>query len=145
MFPEEEILIDSEIEKSEKTSLGKSFLFDFNTGQFALNDGKLVEIDGLEALRLRINKLLKTEKFKFKIYEKEEENEYGVVLLDLINSGNSQIFIQAEIERTIKEALEKDIEILNIDNFIFSREKRNLIINFEVESVYGTTLEEVIF
>lgn len=139
MFPEYEPMENLDLDKEEKTTKGKSFLFDFESEEFILNDGKLVKIDGIEALKIRINKILKTEKFKFKIYE-----EYGVTLLDLINSSYPQIFIQAEIQRTVTEALEKDIEILNIDNFVFSREKRRLVISFEVESIYGTTLEEVI-
>lgn len=144
MFPEYEPQLNN-LDQDDKTTVGKSFLFDFKTEEFVLRDGKLIEIDGIEALKSRINKILKTEKFKFKIYETGEENEYGVTLLNLVNSGHPQIFIQAEIQRSVTEALEKDIEILNIDNFIFSKEKRKLVISFEVESIYGTTLEEVIF
>lgn len=123
---------------------GKSFLFDFNTGDFVLKDGKLVEIEGLEALKMWIQKILKTEKFKFKIYETGETNEYGVTLLELINKGYPIYFVQSEIQREITEALLINPEINDISSFIFTRETRGLVVTFTVDSIYGSTESEVI-
>lgn len=143
MFPEYEPQLNN-IDQETKTTLGKSFLFDFNTGDFVLKDGKLVEVEGIEALKIWIQKILKTEKFKFKIYETGETNEYGVTLLDLINKGYPTYFVQAEIQREITEALLMNPEINDISNFIFARETRGLAVTFTVDSIYGSTENEVI-
>lgn len=144
MFPEYEPQLNTNIEQDKATS-GKSFLFDFYTGEFVLKDGKLVEVEGIESLKVWIQKILKTEKFKFKIYETGEVNEYGVTLLDLINSEYPQIFIQSEIEREITEALLRNSELLSIENFIFTRENRFLIVNFDVSTIHGSIRQEMIF
>jgi hypothetical protein len=128
-----------------RTTLGKSFLFDVNTGDFILKNGKLQAIEGIEALKVWIQKILKTEKFKFKVYETGEINEYGVTLLELVNSGYPHAFIQAEIQREIAEALDRNPEILAVNNFSFTREKRTLIAHFNVNSIYGTVEQEVKF
>ena len=46
---------------------GKSFYFDFEKGDFNVIDGRLQEINNLEALKLWITKILKTAKLKFRI------------------------------------------------------------------------------
>lgn len=144
MFPEYAPLLQGNNQDS-KTTLGKSFLFDFAAGDFVLKDGKLQVVEDSEALQVWIRKILKTEKFKFKIYETGETNEYGVTLLDFVNSGHPQFFIQAEIQREVAEALIKNPEILDVTNFSFSRDKRTLVVNFNVNSIYGNIGEEVRF
>ncbi|WP_051824112.1 DUF2634 domain-containing protein [Clostridium sulfidigenes] len=145
MFPIYEPQLNNIKDEENKTAPGKSFLFDFKIGDFILRDGKLIEIEGIEALKVWIEKILKTEKFKFKIYETGEIDEYGITLLELINSGHQQIYIQAEIQRTVTETLEKNVEIINVDEFSFSRDKRTLVVNFTVNSVYGSVGQEVRF
>ena len=44
---------------------GKSFYFDFEKGDFNVIDGRLQEINNLEALKLWITKILKTAKLKY--------------------------------------------------------------------------------
>ena len=119
MFPDYEPtlnLINSNTTTNETTTNGKSFLFDFTTGDFVVKDGKLQVIEGIESLKVWIEKILKTEKFKFKIYENGESDEYGITLFELVNSGHPQMFIQAEIQREITETLSKNIKITSIDN-----------------------------
>lgn len=139
---QEQINNIKQIETNSK--MGKSFLFDFNRGDFVLKDGKLVEIEGIEALKVWVEKILKTEKFKFKIYENSEINEYGVTLLELINKDYPIYFVESEIQREVTEALLKNAEINSVSNFTFSKEGRGLNISFEVSSIYGTTRNEVI-
>ena len=145
MFPIYEPQLNNIKDEENKTTTGKSFLFDFKAGDFIVRDGKLTEVEGVEALLIWIEKILKTEKFKFKIYETGEVDEYGITLLELINSGHPQIYIQAEIQRTVTETLEKNVEIINVDEFSFSRDKRTLVVNFTVNSIYGAVGQEVRF
>ena len=126
-------------------SNGISFNYDFILGDFILKDGKVEELMGIDALKVWIFKLLKTEKFKFEIYATGEVDEYGITLMDLIHSDYPYIFIKSEIQREITEELLKNVEILGIKDFVFTREKRTLTVNFTVNSIYGVVESEVIF
>lgn len=122
---------------------GKSFSFDFSTGDFNVVDGKLQEINNIEALKLWIEKVIKTTKYKFKIYD---SSDYGITdLKELITSGFPLQFIQAEIEREVKETLLKNSNIKTVQNFEFERNKRLLTVKFDCYTIYGTVESEVNF
>lgn len=143
MLPEyEPTLENSNIEFTE-TSTKKSFLFDFGKGDFSISDGKIQVVEGIEALKVWIQKILNTEKFKFKIYDTGDEEQYGISILDFLNNDYPQAFLYAEIQREITEALLKNPEIVDINNFNFAKNKRTLNVNFDVISIYGTT-EQVV-
>lgn len=147
IFPDYEPIIkisNTDDTTTETTNNGTSFLFNFEAGDFVIKDGKIQTITELNALKVWIQKVLLTEKYKYKIYKNlNDENEYGIVLNDLIYSDYSQAFIQAELQREITETLLTNNAITNVSNFNFSREKRRLVINFDVESVFGNTSEVV--
>ena len=122
---------------------GKSFSFDFNKGDFNVVDGKLQEIDNLEALKLWISKVIKTTKYKFRIYD---NSDYGITdLKELITSGLPLPFIKSEIEREVKETLLKNKQIKSVENFKFERERRLLTVSFDCSTIYGSVESEVIF
>ena len=125
------------------TTMGASFLFDFDIGEFVLKDGKVQPATALKATEVWIAKILKTEKFKFKIYENGETNEYGISLLDLVNSPYPESFIETEITREVTEALMQNTDIESVSGFVFTREKRGLTVAFTVSTIYGTTKSEV--
>lgn len=120
---------------------GKTFNFDLDAGEFVIKDGKLQTLTGFEALKMWIKKALKTKKNKFRIYGKD--GDYGVTLLDFINSDSPFAFIKAEIQREITEMLLTNDEIKAVGNFSFERGKRTLIVTFTINTIYGTTGEEV--
>ena len=129
MFPQTQstINIQSQTESNNGT---KTYLFDFDKGDFVIRDGKLVECDGVEAIKVWIEKILRTEKGRFKIYDNPE---YGCHLEDLI-IGNSYTpeFIEAELKREIEEALLLNSQITSVTNFKISREKNSLTVEMEV-------------
>ena len=141
MFPTQEVNIDylTNSPNVEKTN-GKSFLFDFEKGDFVVKDGRLVKTDGIEALKVWIEKILRTEKNKYKIYV----NGYGVTLYEYITSGFPLAFVKSEIEREIKGALLTNKSIKSLSDFEFTRDKHSLKVSFTVNSVYGSTESEVI-
>ena len=60
MFPNStDVMFDN---KSDISSGTKSYLFDFTTGDFVVRDGKLIECDGIESIKVWIEKILRTEK-----------------------------------------------------------------------------------
>ena len=87
MFPETSELVISE-NTSANTAGTKSFLYDFSKGDFVIRDGKLVECDELEAIKVWIEKIIRTEKNRFPIYD---GTEYGCYLEDLIIGNNYTI------------------------------------------------------
>jgi hypothetical protein len=137
MFPD---LTVTETTAPETTSLGKSFLFDFSAGEFVQKDGNVVEVQGKDALKVRIIKAIKTEKNKFDIYE-----EYGSSTQDLISNGYPRLLIESELKREISETLLKNVEISGVMGFSFERSSRGLAVKFTVESIYGSIESEVIF
>lgn len=143
MFPNQDINIDNVL-KNETVKHGKSFNFDFAKGEFVVIDGKVESIEGIEGLKIWIEKILRTEKFRFKIYNTESNEKYGISLLELVNSGYPLTFIEAEIQREIIETLITNTEIKTVDNFIFNRVKKVLYVTFDVSSIYGVIEKQVI-
>ncbi|OQB11927.1 MAG: hypothetical protein BWY15_02357 [Firmicutes bacterium ADurb.Bin193] len=130
MFPEIQGL--SVVNTSEVPVVGKSFLFDFVSGDFALRNGSLVECDGLDAIKVWIEKILRTEKGRFKIYD---VTEYGCRLEDLLIGNNySAAFIEAELKREIEDALLQNPNISAVSNFSIERTASGIIVSMEVET-----------
>jgi len=143
MFPGQDNSIkdNQKNSSSEIYSNGKSFLFDFNSGEFKLQHGKLSTIERLESLKSWINKILRTDKNKYEIYK---NTSYGVEnLKDLLASNYPFEFIKAEIERSIKEALLKNKNIKSVERFEFERNNRLLKVSFDVISNFGLIESEV--
>ena len=128
MFPNStDITINNESDTSSGT---KSYIFDFTTGDFVVRDGKLIECDGISAIKVWIEKILRTEKGRFPIYD---NTEYGCHLEDLI-IGNSYTaeFIEAELKREIEDALKQNSQITSVTNFKITRNKNAITVTLEV-------------
>lgn len=126
------------------TSNGKSPQFDFDLGDFVVSDGKVVTVEGFEALKLWIKKILKTEKNKYEIYKTENVEKYGVNLLEIVTSKYPLNYIQAQVQSIVTEALLKNSDIKSVTNFKFVRDKRLLNCTFDINTIYGTTSESVV-
>ena len=108
----------------------KSYLFDFDTGDFIVLDGKLIECDGIEAVKVWIEKILRTEKGRFKIYD---NTEYGARLEDLIvGNSYSVAFIESELKREIEDALLQNPQIRSVSNIQITRGINSLTVELEV-------------
>ena len=129
MFPETEDYVLSE-EQKDNASGTKSFLYDFSKGDFVIRDGKLVPCDSLEAIKVWIEKIIRTEKNRFPIYD---GTEYGCYLEDLIIGNNYTVeFVEAELKREIEEALLQHSKITSIGSFTLHRDKTLLSVTLEV-------------
>lgn len=128
MFPNStDIMLDN---KSDTSSGTKSYLFDFTTGDFVVRDGKPIECDGIDAIKAWIEKILRTEKGRYHIYD---NTEYGCHLEDLI-IGNSYTaeFIEAELKREIEDALKQNPRITSVTNFNITRNTNAITVTLEV-------------
>ena len=89
-------------------------------------------IDGLDAYKQAIYKILNTERYKYVIYSWN----YGVELNDLI--GKPIYYVVPEIERRITEAVSQDDRTLSVSGFEFDTSKRGVVhVKFTVTSIYG--------
>ena len=128
MFPNS---IDITLDNGTQTSNGtKSYMFDFENGDFVMRDGKLIECDGIDAIKVWIEKILRTEKGRYSIYD---NTEYGCHLEDLI-IGNSYTaeFIEAELKREIEDALKQNPRIISVTNFNITRNANAITVTLEV-------------
>lgn len=105
----------------------KSFKLDSET------DSINKKIDGIEAVKQAVFKILSTERYLYPIYSWD----YGVELSDLF--GEPYDYVCAELERRICEALECDDRINSVDDFSFSHGKNGAVnVSFSVHSVFGS-------
>ena len=128
MFPNStDITLDNETQTSSGT---KSYMFDFENGDFIVRDGKLIECDSIDAIKVWIEKILRTEKGRYHIYDSAE---YGWHLEDLI-IGNSYTaeFIEAELKREIEDALKQNPQITSVTNFNITRNTNAITVTLEV-------------
>lgn len=145
MFPTLDLdNVIKELQVEGKKNQGKTFLYDFKKGDFVIKDGRLIEVEGKEAIKIWIEKILRTEKFKFKIYKENGEiDEYGVSIKDLILGKKvPQFFLQSELKREIEQALKKHSEIDRIEDFRTEHELATLKICFTVILKNGETFNQ---
>lgn len=93
-------------------------------------------IDGVEAIRQHVYKVLSTERASFSIYGTDDGINYGVELERFI--GKSFSFIKSDIERTITDALMQDERILGVKDFyIGDPQNDTLTVSFGVSTIFG--------
>src|SRR5690625_3807374 len=117
----------------------KSYAWDFERGDFALAAGSVVEIEGVEYLRVWIEKALRTVKGTL-IYN---GTNYGSDHHGLIGQVFKRSFTESEYERMIRECLRQNTAITSVTGFTFTPIGSRLKIEFSVMSIYGQS-EEVV-
>lgn len=122
--------------------IGINFLYDFVAGDFVYQDGKLVELHGIESLKMWIMKVMKTERFRFRVYEGVD---YGVSLEDLIGSNLPRAYIEAEIKREVTTSLVQHPYIEDIQEWTFERDGKWMRVFFRVTTPEGAFEQEVEF
>ena len=94
-------------------------------------------IDGLEAVRQAVFKMLHTERFRHLIYDAN----YGTEWIGLI--GQDPVFVRSELRRRITEALTQDDRIDDVTDYAFDFSGENAVVHFTVVSTFGTFREGV--
>ena len=101
MIPESFI---SDIDLEEETEPNKTYRIDFKDNSI---EGF---IDGKDAIKQTIYKILETERYTYPIYSWD----YGIELSDLY--GEDMRYVCAELEDRIKEALTQDDRIADVES-----------------------------
>ena len=122
------------------------FNAEFQTEQFANKTYKINfeekriigEIDGLDAIKQAVYKILHTERFNSLLYSWD----YGVEFENLI--GKDYDYILGDLQRRIEEALLQDDRIERIENIKVNKKQNDSIdVSFVVVSKYGNITTEV--
>jgi len=94
-------------------------------------------IDGLDAVRQAVFKMLQTERFRHLIYDAD----YGVELAGLV--GRVPAFVRSELRRRIAEALTQDDRIDSVTDFQIDIVGDTATVRFTVVSSFGSFEQEV--
>ena len=148
MFPQniQNYLNDEEniYENDEIPFNGTALLFDFKKNDFVTENGRIITATGRKAVECWLEKLIRTKKFHFKIYEnnnKDDVVDYAVTIMSLLGGVYPPGYVEAEIEREIREAAVKNPYIDDLVSWSFEREGSSLIINFTVLINGGESFE----
>lgn len=92
------------------------------------------KIDGIEAVKQAIYKILLTDRYKYEIYNWN----YGIDIGELI--GKPKGYVKAILPDKIEDALKPDDRIEKVENFVFTDvDKTTLAVKFNVTTIYGDT------
>ncbi len=136
IFPEGvdmDIVIAETAQENTDLPLLKEYAWNFESNDFLYLNGKNVIVEGIEAIKVWIYKILKTPRYKYMAYTWD----YGHELEDLIGQRYSKEFMQSEVERNLKDCLLISPYINDLSNIIASLDKRTLVIEFTANTIYG--------
>lgn len=124
MIPSIVGFLDQDFEIVEQPSL--SYKMDLN------GDSVRGFVDGVEAMKQTIFRILNTERYQYIIYPWY----YGIETIDLYGEPNT--YVCPELERRITEALLIDTRIISVTDFEFNCEWKGVVhVTFTVNTVYG--------
>lgn len=120
---------------TEKPLIARDWAWDFKKNDFKLKDGKMYIVEGKEAIRIWIWKILQTPRYRYLIYSWD----YGHELEQLFGRSYSQAIIQSEAERLIKEAIWPTLNgyVTDIQNLTVNVNRDMLKISFTAVTPYG--------
>lgn len=116
--------------------LFKEMAIDFETGEPIIKNDEIVILEGTEALKVWIWKVLETERYKYKAYT---EN-YGNELKEQLGTIYDKTIKDAILENEIRECLGVNPYITSLHSFKIETPEgmQHPYIYFSVDTVYGT-------
>ncbi len=111
----------------------KEYAWDFEKNQFLLENGRMKILEGAEALKVWVCKMLKTQRYRYLIYSWN----YGSELEKLIGAGYASNTVQNEVKRLLEDALQVNSGIKGTKNVNVIYSGHKLDISFTVITDYG--------
>ncbi len=93
-------------------------------------------IEGMEAMKQAIYKILSTPRYEYSIYDWN----YGIELKDLL--GMPKSYVIPEVKKRICEALLEDDRIESVCDFDFTSNGNSLTVHFVVNTIFGKVAAE---
>lgn len=117
----------------------KTFDFDFHAGEFRMKNGNPVVLTGSDALKLWIQKCIRTQLNRYSIYKGRQ---YGANIEDLVIGKSYNFdFAESELRREIETALLQNEDIQSVSSFSVKRAGSKLDISLTLITVYGKVSE----
>ena len=117
----------------------KTFDFDFKAGEFIMKNGNPVVLSGIDALKLWIQKCIRTQLNRYSIYMGKQ---YGANIEDLVIGKSYGIdFVESELRREIETALLQNEDIQSMSSFSIKKTGSTLNISLTLITVYGKVSE----
>ncbi len=117
----------------------KTFDFDFKAGEFRMKNGNPVVLSGIDALKLWIQKCIRTQLNRYSIYMGKQ---YGANIEDLVIGKSYNFdFAESELRREIETALLQNEDIQSMSSFSVKRAGSTLDISLTLITVYGKVSE----
>lgn len=134
-----EIFTDPTTSTGSELEIFKEIAIDFETGEPIIESGEIVVLEGKEALKVWIWKVLKIERNRYEIYS---EN-YGNDLKENIGKIYDETTRRAIIQNEIIECLMVNPYITSINDFTveLDEERRHPVFNFTVSTIYGEIID----
>ncbi|ULO09676.1 DUF2634 domain-containing protein [Paenibacillus sp. 19GGS1-52] len=136
MFPDDELTLE-EIEalSAVSTVMGKVFLFDFDTKEYVLINGRPVEATYEQAIKQWVTFLLTADSDSIVIYQ---GTDFGMSIKQFIgNRDMDRISAEFEIERQLKEKIILHPEIIDIEEVVITRDGSRVVISLNIITSRG--------
>ena len=102
-----------------------------------------VELEGVDALKLWIEKCIRTQLDRYSIYKGKR---YGANIEDLvIGKSYGSGFVESELRREIEEALLRHEDILSLSSFSIATKRKLMEITFSLATTYGELSEVYVY
>lgn len=122
-----------QVAEIQKETNGKTFLIDLKKGKMLRKNGKLIKTDDERAVRMWLEKVLLTEKYKWNIYKGNGINQYGMTYkANLQGQRFPTPVLYSEFIRELKETILKNKQIIEIKNIDIHLVKHILETKFTV-------------
>lgn len=139
----DEFLTEVEQENQIEIDLGTTFLFDFDKGEFVIRNGRLVELNDIEALKMWIIKIIKTEKNEYEIYDiypDEPEYQYGTLTEFAVGKVLTDE-IKIQLQENIEQSVTRHPRVAFLSEWKFEKIKDKLTIYFKVNLIDEQSFE----
>lgn len=131
--------VDNQQVISTSLPLPREYAWNFANGEFVREDGKIILVEGLEAIKIWIYKALLTARYRWPIYSWN----FGSELETLIGTSYSRAATQSEAKRFVGECLLVNPYIKSIKNLQTSFQGEKLTICFTATTDYGEVIVNV--
>ena len=121
----------------------KTYKFDFESGDYVLENGIPIELSGIDALKMWIEKTIRTQLGRYKLYRGKS---YGTNIEDLVIGHTYKVdFAYSEIKRELEKSLLQHEDIHEMSSFDIDYTKSKMNISFTLKTAYGTDTEVIGF
>ena len=124
-------------ESKKNSEFGSEIAWDFATNQPVILNGEIQTVSGVDALRIWIEKALRTERYKWSAYKWS----YGAEIEKTLEMGLVGPALNHALQQSITNALIYHPHISQVGSFNFKPIKDQLEIEFQVKTILDDTVE----